>query len=171
MCDCALARSRRSAAGHANRRGSRLAAPLSIIRGVPAATRTPPTVVVCVVSRKSVFTGLSTRSTSSRKSGILLRSSRSWSCISGCSARCLSAAARSRAVVSWPAAKRSEEHTSELQSLMRISYAVFWLKKKKKREIVEKEITKKHNKKNRKDMTKNKKRRKHIYISVIDRNA
>src|SRR3546814_9131268 len=28
-------------------------------------------------------------------------------------------------------ADRSEEHTSELQSLMRISYAVFWLKKKK----------------------------------------
>src|SRR3546814_7930955 len=28
---------------------------------------------------------------------------------------------------------RSEEHTSELQSLMRISYAVFWLKKKKRR--------------------------------------
>src|SRR3546814_2150441 len=27
---------------------------------------------------------------------------------------------------------RSEEHTSELQSLMRSSYAVFWLKKKKK---------------------------------------
>src|SRR3546814_3241211 len=31
------------------------------------------------------------------------------------------------------ARKRSEEHTSELQSLMRISYAVFCLKKKKKR--------------------------------------
>src|SRR3546814_3130838 len=30
--------------------------------------------------------------------------------------------------------RRSEEHTSELQSLMRISYAVFCLKKKKKRE-------------------------------------
>src|SRR3546814_10534585 len=30
-----------------------------------------------------------------------------------------------------PAAMRSEEHTSELQSLMRISYAVFCLKKKK----------------------------------------
>src|SRR3546814_6671099 len=30
------------------------------------------------------------------------------------------------------AANRSEEHTSELQSLMRISYAVFCLKKKKK---------------------------------------
>src|SRR3546814_1065298 len=31
------------------------------------------------------------------------------------------------------AAKRSEEHTSELQSLMRISYAVFCFKKKKKK--------------------------------------
>src|SRR3546814_10422877 len=30
---------------------------------------------------------------------------------------------------------RSEEHTSELQSLMRISYAVFCLKKKKKKSI------------------------------------
>src|SRR3546814_4000485 len=30
-----------------------------------------------------------------------------------------------------PGRKRSEEHTSELQSLMRISYAVFCLKKKK----------------------------------------
>src|SRR3546814_2706944 len=33
-------------------------------------------------------------------------------------------------------ASRSEEHTSELQSLMRISYAVFCLKKKKKRKIL-----------------------------------
>src|SRR3546814_2671144 len=39
-------------------------------------------------------------------------------------------------VTLWPAARqrcsagRSEEHTSELQSLMRISYAVFCLKKK-----------------------------------------
>src|SRR3546814_1314208 len=39
----------------------------------------------------------------------------------------------------WPAQRaahplfRSEEHTSELQSLMRISYAVFCLKKKKKK--------------------------------------
>src|SRR3546814_9892729 len=31
--------------------------------------------------------------------------------------------------------ERSEEHTSELQSLMRISYAVFCLKKKKKQQI------------------------------------
>src|SRR3546814_18518717 len=33
-----------------------------------------------------------------------------------------------------PREARSEEHTSELQSLMRISYAVFCLKKKKKRQ-------------------------------------
>src|SRR3546814_8449134 len=32
----------------------------------------------------------------------------------------------------WSGSRRSEEHTSELQSLMRISYAVFCLKKKKK---------------------------------------
>src|SRR3546814_3203072 len=35
--------------------------------------------------------------------------------------------------VRQPGANRSEEHTSELQSLMRISYAVFCLKKKKKK--------------------------------------
>src|SRR3546814_5667803 len=34
------------------------------------------------------------------------------------------------------ASRRSEEHTSELQSLMRISYAVFCLKKKKKMHII-----------------------------------
>src|SRR3546814_1473517 len=38
---------------------------------------------------------------------------------------------------------RSEEHTSELQSLMRISYAVFCLKKKtKKKNIITSNITK-----------------------------
>src|SRR3546814_1148172 len=35
----------------------------------------------------------------------------------------------------WSASRRSEEHTSELQSLMRISYAVFCLKKKKQIQI------------------------------------
>src|SRR3546814_126982 len=34
------------------------------------------------------------------------------------------------AAITWPEFARSEEHTSELQSLMRISYAVFCLKKK-----------------------------------------
>src|SRR3546814_7399271 len=37
---------------------------------------------------------------------------------------------------------RSEEHTSELQSLMRISYAVFCLKKKKKPTLITKHKTK-----------------------------
>src|SRR3546814_1273430 len=36
-------------------------------------------------------------------------------------------------LITVTAASRSEEHTSELQSLMRISYAVFCLKKKKKK--------------------------------------
>src|SRR3546814_4810755 len=36
-----------------------------------------------------------------------------------------------RMAIMAPATPRSEEHTSELQSLMRISYAVFCLKKKK----------------------------------------
>src|SRR3546814_2173756 len=35
------------------------------------------------------------------------------------------------------AKQRSEEHTSELQSLMRISYAVFCLKKKKKIQLIQ----------------------------------
>src|SRR3546814_2308234 len=46
------------------------------------------------------------------------------------------AAGRKRQAGSPPdatAGSRSEEHTSELQSLMRISYAVFCLKKKKKK--------------------------------------
>src|SRR3546814_1737334 len=34
-----------------------------------------------------------------------------------------------RGIAEYPAMMRSEEHTSELQSLMRISYAVFCLKK------------------------------------------
>src|SRR3546814_5055975 len=42
---------------------------------------------------------------------------------------------------------RSEEHTSELQSLMRISYAVFCLKKKKnKRNTIKKQYTRRNNK-------------------------
>src|SRR3546814_4261495 len=56
------------------------------------------------------------------------------------------------------ASGRSEEHTSELQSLMRISYAVFCLKKKKK--IKQNEDT---HKKQKKNMTKIK-RQKRIYV-------
>src|SRR3546814_2650630 len=46
--------------------------------------------------------------------------------------RRLDALARLRAALAQHQHLRSEEHTSELQSLMRISYAVFCLKKKKK---------------------------------------
>src|SRR3546814_7825301 len=45
-------------------------------------------------------------------------------------------------------AERSEEHTSELQSLMRISYAVFCLKKKKRQTNIKRDIQKER-KKNR----------------------
>src|SRR6058998_3885887 len=50
---------------------------------------------------------------------------------------------------------RSEEHTSELQSLITISYAVFCLKKKKKKKKQNKKNQKKSNKKKKK---KNKKK-------------
>src|SRR3546814_1320351 len=41
--------------------------------------------------------------------------------------------------------RRSEEHTSELQSLMRISYAVFCLKKKKKKKHIQQKQKNKSN--------------------------
>src|SRR3546814_2358893 len=44
---------------------------------------------------------------------------------------CASSASACRRSSGCPHSCRSEEHTSELQSLMRISYAVFCLKKKK----------------------------------------
>src|SRR3546814_9033142 len=43
-----------------------------------------------------------------------------------------------------PGSRRSEEHTSELQSLMRISYAVFCLKKKKNQQNTNKHHTPTH---------------------------
>src|SRR3546814_8976142 len=44
--------------------------------------------------------------------------------------------AAAAASLSPAAAPRSEEHTSELQSLMRISYAVFCMKKKKNTNVI-----------------------------------
>src|SRR3546814_4845829 len=57
----------------------------------------------------------------------------------GCRARQLPInSCRSRG--NWPMARcRSEEHTSELQSLMRTSYAVFCMTKKKKQQRTERE--------------------------------
>src|SRR3546814_10621260 len=51
---------------------------------------------------------------------------------------------RSQAAGAVSAWKRSEEHTSELQSLMRISYAVFCLKKKSQEDTKQKRIMKTH---------------------------
>src|SRR3546814_8902554 len=50
------------------------------------------------------------------------------------------AKAAARAGAEQPQVVRSEEHTSELQSLMRISYAVFCLKKKKNKKKNQKTI-------------------------------
>src|SRR3546814_2015172 len=50
-------------------------------------------------------------------------------------ARNIARAAGIGVVAPGAADARSEEHTSELQSLMRISYAVFCLKKKKQKEL------------------------------------
>src|SRR3546814_8659981 len=49
----------------------------------------------------------------------------------GASSACLGGASGTGAGLGGGVTCRSEEHTSELQSLMRISYAVFCLKKKK----------------------------------------
>src|SRR3546814_5332692 len=48
----------------------------------------------------------------------------------------ISASSQLLSLAPTPTRRRSEEHTSELQSLMRISYAVFCLKKKSKYHIV-----------------------------------
>src|SRR3546814_1475520 len=61
----------------------------------------------------------------------LFRSSSAGSRRPSCSTRWRRLAARSCAAATRTPRRRSEEHTSELQSLMRISYAVFCLKKKK----------------------------------------
>src|SRR3546814_7132905 len=53
---------------------------------------------------------------------------------------CRHAGARPVASSGIEAFARSEEHTSELQSLMRISYAVFCLKKKKTKKIITKTL-------------------------------
>src|SRR3546814_7583121 len=64
-----------------------------------------------------------------------LVASLSWpaACTVGCTRNLSPACALPTSVIATPPifSGRSEEHTSELQSLMRISYAVFCLKKKK----------------------------------------
>src|SRR3546814_8419704 len=66
-----------------------------------------------------------------RGSCATLRSGRGRNAASICVASASTIAASLKPGATTSAASRSEEHTSELQSLMRISYAVFCLKKKK----------------------------------------
>src|SRR3546814_1640494 len=61
--------------------------------------------------------------------GIALVQRQGW--LDGLNAGLMGMAGRARDSGAGTAVTRSEEHTSELQSLMRISYAVFCLKKKK----------------------------------------
>src|SRR3546814_978521 len=71
--------------------------------------------------------------------GVWMRSSKAsmrccrqaWSRGSSCDLWMAAEASAAPTAARLGAAERSEEHTSELQSLMRISYAVFCLKKKK----------------------------------------
>src|SRR3546814_8227563 len=95
-----------------------------MIRLPPRSTRTdtlfPYTTLFRSVHRWRDVSQLRSRS---RRTASSVNSAESGKVISPC------AGARRSDHNSW---KRSEEHTSELQSLMRISYAVFCLKKKKK---------------------------------------
>src|SRR3546814_10007500 len=63
----------------------------------------------------------------------LVRRARLIAAYSGSAKRCAVSRSTCAAGGTHRVARRSEEHTSELQSLMRISYAVFCLKKKKKK--------------------------------------
>ena len=74
---------------------------------VPAGTATPAIDVETRVRRDTVFTGPSSRSTSSRKLGMRLGSARSCAWRSGRSAMMCNAAVMSRAVVSCPAANKN----------------------------------------------------------------
>src|SRR3546814_4492024 len=83
-----------------------------MIRRPPRSTRTDTLFPYTTLFRSGPSGGLAAAGRAA------CRRTRSWRCGTARSAR-----------------RRSEEHTSELQSLMRISYAVFCLKKKKKTTI------------------------------------
>src|SRR3546814_8926596 len=86
--------------------------------------------------RKVIAQGSAKRATSCTVKGASASGVAGWS--PDVSSAAVSAPSPDCAWLGWQppeqAATRSEEHTSELQSLMRISYAVFCLKKKKKRQ-------------------------------------
>src|SRR3546814_10731011 len=69
-------------------------------------------------------------SSSATSSGSILTTPASSTCGGACRRPCPSTTRLTEAAPLKASLRRSEEHTSELQSLMRISYAVFCLKKK-----------------------------------------
>src|SRR3546814_5266315 len=88
-----------------------------MIRRPPRSTRTDTLFPYTTLFRSGRLPGPSPRTTARRPSA----RPRAWKVVAGARGRVFGASI----------AGRSEEHTSELQSLMRISYAVFCLKKKK----------------------------------------
>src|SRR3546814_8499046 len=95
-----------------------------MIRRPPRSTRTDTLFPYTTLFRSATDAGSATRNTAhvrSRSGGELP---------SGTGAGCAERAGRHPQIRGKGARGRSEEHTSELQSLMRISYAVFCLKKK-----------------------------------------
>src|SRR3546814_2367333 len=115
--------------------------------------------------RRRAFSTTSSVLRKRESSGDRKRRSRSWSRLASMSSppkvadrRLLPSRAARLSIVALivSARSRSEEHTSELQSLMRISYAVFCLKKKtqqlnKKTISIYKTLTKKHSRKHRRE--------------------
>src|SRR3546814_5228372 len=103
-------------------------------RRPPRSTRTDPLFPYTTLVRS----GQAHRAAHQREEGAFLRHARAGACHLGCHQRfggqraIRNRIAARKTVAPRAAAQRSEEHTSELQSLMRISYAVFCLKKKKK---------------------------------------
>src|SRR3546814_5795080 len=71
-------------------------------------------------------------------------------CRPASAARSSAAAASSDGEAAPASSSRSEEHTSELQSLMRISYAVFCLKNKKQKQDKQEQSTKQQKNKTKK---------------------
>src|SRR3546814_2637151 len=103
----------------------------------PAATGDPPAGVGgstdqrCSIPDRAVIRVKSARTRASVSRGVAQSINARWmSCPGTAVARAFS---RGDGVLFFIAQVRSEEHTSELQSLMRISYAVFCLKKKTKK--------------------------------------
>src|SRR3546814_13277551 len=101
-----------------------------MIRRPPRSTRTDTLFPYTTLFRAAAATGRGRRRRGGR-GGRVERADR-FSCGPGRGSECRYGGWVTPASRRWQG-RRSEEHTSELQSLMRISYAVFCLKKKKKK--------------------------------------